>query len=159
MLTLAVKDDGEGIPALYHQQIFECYFQVDPHEGCPVRGHGLGLAGVMILVEDMGGQLLLESDAGKGALSWCGSRFVRPPDPPFSWSAAAAERSEDVVKLFSADPVGPIKLLPELPVFFPPLKAEFLVKEGFQGGKPPPLFPGPLPAGPAASRPERCRCR
>ena len=67
MLTLAVKDDGEGIPAPYHQQIFECYFQVDPHEGCPVRGHGLGLAGVMVLVEDMGGQLQLESDAGKGA--------------------------------------------------------------------------------------------
>jgi two-component system, OmpR family, sensor kinase len=27
----------------------------------------LGLAGVMILVEDMGGELFLESDRGKGA--------------------------------------------------------------------------------------------
>jgi signal transduction histidine kinase len=34
--------------------------------GC-VRGHGLGLAGVMVLIEDMGGRLLLESNEGKGA--------------------------------------------------------------------------------------------
>ena len=32
-----------------------------------VRGHGLGLAGVQVLIEDMGGELLLESDTGKGA--------------------------------------------------------------------------------------------
>jgi signal transduction histidine kinase len=32
-----------------------------------VRGHGLGLAGVQILVEDMGGKLSLESDVEKGA--------------------------------------------------------------------------------------------
>lgn len=66
-LFLAVKDDGAGIPASYHQKIFECYFQVNDDEQCPVRGHGLGLAGVMVLVEDMGGQLFLESDEGKGA--------------------------------------------------------------------------------------------
>jgi len=62
-----VKDDGDGIPAHYHEKIFECYFQMDMQEDHCVRGHGLGLAGVMVLVEDMGGQLFLESDAGKGA--------------------------------------------------------------------------------------------
>jgi signal transduction histidine kinase len=34
---------------------------------CSIRGHGLGLAGVMVLVEDMGGKLYLESDEGMGA--------------------------------------------------------------------------------------------
>ena len=62
-----VKDDGDGIPAHYHEKIFQCYFQMDMQEDHCVRGHGLGLAGVMVLVEDMGGQLSLESDAGKGA--------------------------------------------------------------------------------------------
>lgn len=66
-LVLSVKDDGEGIPSVFHGKIFECYFQMNGTESCTVRGHGLGLAGVMVLVEDMGGKLILESDQGKGA--------------------------------------------------------------------------------------------
>lgn len=73
-LLLSVSDDGEGIPQEYHRRIFECYFQMNGDESCPVRGHGLGLAGVLVLVEDMGGKLTLESDQG------CGAKFsVRIP--------------------------------------------------------------------------------
>lgn len=66
-LVISVKDDGEGIPRAYHQKIFESYFQIDVAEISTVRGHGLGLAGVQVLVEDMGGNLTLESDTGMGA--------------------------------------------------------------------------------------------
>lgn len=66
-ILFAVKDDGEGIPAVFHKKIFDCYFQMDATDVCSVRGHGLGLAGVMVLIEDMGGSLWLESDEGKGA--------------------------------------------------------------------------------------------
>ena len=66
-LVLSVKDDGDGIPSAYHKKIFECYFQMDAVDECPVRGHGLGLAGVMVLVEDLGGKLFLDSDEGQGA--------------------------------------------------------------------------------------------
>jgi two-component system OmpR family sensor kinase len=66
-LHLFVRDDGEGIPANYHERIFECYFQMDMHADHCVRGHGLGLAGVQVLLEDMGGEMSLESDVGKGA--------------------------------------------------------------------------------------------
>ena len=66
-LLFSVKDDGEGIPSTHHKKIFQSYFQMDPTESYSVRGHGLGLAGVMVLVEDMGGELRLESDQGKGA--------------------------------------------------------------------------------------------
>ncbi len=66
-LILSVQDDGEGIPPSYHENIFKCYFQMDQGKEYCVRGHGIGLAGVMILVEDMGGELTLESDVGKGA--------------------------------------------------------------------------------------------
>ncbi len=66
-LLIALTDDGEGIPAPFHQKIFDCYFQLDvPGEQC-VRGHGLGLAGVMVLVEDMGGVMSLQSDRDQGA--------------------------------------------------------------------------------------------
>jgi len=65
--SVAVADDGQGIPENYHKQIFECYFQMDMKEQHCVRGHGLGLAGVSVLVEDMNGKLSLLSDSGKGA--------------------------------------------------------------------------------------------
>ena len=66
-LFLSVSDDGDGIPSSYHKKIFECYFQMDMKADHCVRGHGLGLAGVQVLLEDMGGELFLESDTGKGA--------------------------------------------------------------------------------------------
>ena len=66
-IIFSVKDDGEGIPLIYHKKIFESYFQMDMTDSYTIRGHGLGLAGVMILVEDMGGELFLESEEGKGA--------------------------------------------------------------------------------------------
>jgi len=67
-IVFSVKDDGEGIPSAFHKKIFECYFQMDPEYrgSCSVRGHGLGLAGVMVLVEDLGGELFLDSDEGLG---------------------------------------------------------------------------------------------
>ncbi len=66
-IVLSVKDDGAGIPVAYHKKIFECYFQLEAASTCSVRGHGLGLAGVMVLVEDLGGEMLLDSDEGQGA--------------------------------------------------------------------------------------------
>jgi len=69
-LYFSVKDDGKGIPSIHHQKIFECYFQANDTNdinGCGLRGHGLGLASVMVLLEDMEGELFLESDEGKGA--------------------------------------------------------------------------------------------
>ena len=66
-LFLFVSDDGEGIKKIYHKKIFECYFQLDQEREHCIRGHGLGLAGVLILVEDMGGKVTLESDDGEGA--------------------------------------------------------------------------------------------
>jgi len=66
-LTVSVIDDGQGIPVSFHENIFRCYFQMDDQKEHCVRGHGLGLAGVMVLVEDMGGELFLESDLGRGA--------------------------------------------------------------------------------------------
>lgn len=66
-LYFSVSDDGEGIPESYHEKIFESYFQMKGDIDYCVRGHGLGLAGVLILVEEMGGRLTLESGEGEGA--------------------------------------------------------------------------------------------
>lgn len=59
-LILSVRDDGPGIPACYHQQIFDQYFQYCKADEFPVRGHGLGLAGAQALAEALGGNLSIE---------------------------------------------------------------------------------------------------
>ena len=66
-LILAVADDGRGIPTADHQRIFETYFTSDASIETAIRSHGLGLAGVMVLLKDMGGHLVLNSAEGKGA--------------------------------------------------------------------------------------------
>lgn len=58
-VSIAVRDDGPGIPECYHQQIFDQYFQCVKVDGFPVRGHGLGLAGAQALTESIGGSLSL----------------------------------------------------------------------------------------------------
>ena len=67
MLVISITDDGKGIDQEYHKKIFDSYFQLGNEKHSCVRGHGLGLAGALILVEDMGGKMLLESEKDKGA--------------------------------------------------------------------------------------------
>lgn len=66
-LILNVSDDGRGIPPADHQRIFETYFTRGSSIDSAIKSHGLGLAGVMVLLRDMGGSLTLNSDDGKGA--------------------------------------------------------------------------------------------
>ncbi|MEX1298340.1 MAG: HAMP domain-containing sensor histidine kinase [Desulfotignum sp.] len=66
-LSLWVKDDGRGIPRADHQRIFETYFTTGGSIEDAIQSHGLGLAGVMVLLRDMGGEMVLVSDAGHGA--------------------------------------------------------------------------------------------
>lgn len=66
-LILKVVDDGCGIPSADHQKIFETYFTTGASIENAIISHGLGLAGVMVLLKDMGGKLKLNSDSGKGA--------------------------------------------------------------------------------------------
>ncbi len=66
-LILKIKDDGKGIPPEDHKKIFETYFTTGAPIENAIESHGLGLAGVMVLLKDMGGNLVLESDHGQGA--------------------------------------------------------------------------------------------
>ncbi|MEW5909272.1 MAG: HAMP domain-containing sensor histidine kinase [Thermodesulfobacteriota bacterium] len=67
-LTLEVTDDGPGIDPQHHELVFRRYAQViDSNAGVPRKGHGLGLAGALIMARSLGGDIQLRSTAGSGA--------------------------------------------------------------------------------------------
>ncbi|MHC1704672.1 MAG: ATP-binding protein [Tenuifilaceae bacterium] len=65
-LEFFVIDSGRGIPADYHNSIFERFRQVDEHQKENIGGNGLGLAISKSLVELMGGKIWLKSVIGSG---------------------------------------------------------------------------------------------
>lgn len=66
-LVVLVQDDGPGIAPQYHATVFERYKQLPTHDGGERKGHGLGLAGALILARRLGGNITLESVMGRGA--------------------------------------------------------------------------------------------
>jgi len=67
MIVVEIRDDGPGIKQEDHALIFQRYVQAEA-EGSPARqGHGLGLAGALILARGLGGDVSVQSEVGKGA--------------------------------------------------------------------------------------------
>src|SRR5882724_6220510 len=66
-LIITVQDDGPGIPSEHHAAVFERYKRLPIHDGLERKGHGLGLAGALILARRLGGDISLESVPGHGA--------------------------------------------------------------------------------------------
>jgi PAS domain S-box-containing protein len=76
MLAFAVKDDGPGIAAQFHERIFQMFQTLKPRD--QVEGSGMGLAMVRKYVEVFGGTIWLESTEGQGSTF----RFTWPVDQP-----------------------------------------------------------------------------
>jgi signal transduction histidine kinase len=66
-LSLAVADDGPGVEREHHDMIFKRYAQVKECSIVPRKGHGLGLAGALILARCLGGDIKIDSRKGQGA--------------------------------------------------------------------------------------------
>ena len=67
-LKLEVTDDGPGIDPQHHELVFRRYTQImDSTVGMPRKGHGLGLAGALIMARSLGGDIHLRSKLGSGA--------------------------------------------------------------------------------------------
>jgi PAS domain S-box-containing protein len=73
--AFAVKDDGPGIAARFHDQIFEMFRTLRPRD--QVEGSGMGLAMVRKHIDLCGGTLRLESAEGQGSTF----RFTWPKLP------------------------------------------------------------------------------
>jgi signal transduction histidine kinase len=64
-VTLAVRDDGPGIPAAALPHVFDRFYRADPSR--TGVGSGLGLAIVRDLAEALGGEAFAENVKGNGA--------------------------------------------------------------------------------------------
>ncbi len=68
MLHFEVEDSGIGIPLDELDKIFAMYYQVkDSHGGKPATGTGIGLAVSRRLAKNMGGDITVTSEQGKGS--------------------------------------------------------------------------------------------
>jgi len=95
---LSVCDDGPGIPAEAHDQVFERFFRL---EGGVASGSGLGLAIARELAELMGGRIELESRAGatRFTLVLRADAFGAQPAPEVRGLDEARRRSRPVAKV------------------------------------------------------------
>ena len=67
IVSLTVSDDGPGVEPDHHEMIFKRYAQVKECSIVPRKGHGLGLAGALILARCLGGDIKIVSEKGQGA--------------------------------------------------------------------------------------------
>ncbi|MDD4504040.1 MAG: ATP-binding protein, partial [Clostridiaceae bacterium] len=68
MVCIKVKDQGIGIPKEKHNLIFERFGQVDSTLTKQAEGSGIGLFLVKLMMDAFNGEILLESESGKGSV-------------------------------------------------------------------------------------------
>ncbi len=67
VIKCQVKDTGIGIPKEQHKNIFELFTQADDSTTRKFGGTGLGLAISKLLIEQMNGDIYVESEPGEGS--------------------------------------------------------------------------------------------
>lgn len=76
LYAFAVKDDGPGIAAQFHDRIFNMFQTLKPRD--QVEGSGIGLTMVRKHIKTFGGSISLESSEGHGSTF----RFTWPKHQP-----------------------------------------------------------------------------
>ncbi len=75
LLTFRVKDTGPGIPKAKLKTLFSQYAQADESISRRFGGSGLGLSISKKIIEQMGGEIMVESEVGHGSVFTCTMPF------------------------------------------------------------------------------------
>ena len=113
-LHFAVSDTGIGIPQDKQRQIFQAFTQADSSTTRRYGGTGLGLAIALRLVELMGGQLWVESTAGRGSTFFFTATFGQLPHEPERDAAAKPRQLEGLRVLVVDDNATNRRILEEM---------------------------------------------
>jgi len=89
LVSVAVRDHGEGIPRAHLPRLTERFYRVDAARSRQMGGTGLGLAIVKHIVNRHRGRLTIESEVGKGSTFTVFLPAV-PPDEAAGRSGAEA---------------------------------------------------------------------
>lgn len=68
LLVIEVSDNGIGIAPIYHDRVFDKFYQVDKHFTGNMQGMGLGLALVKAFVDSCKGSIRILSKEGAGSV-------------------------------------------------------------------------------------------
>ena len=77
-VRLFVRDQGSGIPAASHAQIFQRFAQADNQTHARLPGSGLGLSICKALALRLGGDIGFRSVVGHGSVFWVDLPRSRP---------------------------------------------------------------------------------
>ena len=77
LIQCTVVDDGPGIPEKDVPHVFERFYRVDKGRSRESGGTGLGLSIIKHIVQQHGGSVSVESEAGQGAAFHFSLPYVR----------------------------------------------------------------------------------
>ncbi len=81
-VTIKVIDRGRGVPDKFREAIFERFKQVEAKDAGEKKGTGLGLAICKAIVEQHGGKIGVDSQAGIGSIFWVTLPLIATPAAP-----------------------------------------------------------------------------
>lgn len=119
-VRFSVTDTGVGISKENQARLFKLFQQVDSSDSRPKEGTGLGLAICKALVEQHGGTIGVDSEAGKGATFW------------FDLPAVSDDDSVGVAHIDATKPGAKRILIVEDDDSIALMMSETLAGEGFQ---------------------------